>query len=392
MIEGRLTIDLYRNGKGIERAEIASSRPPRIVSLFENKTPAEVAGTLPLVFNVCRIAQGRASAAAMEKAMGVPRCPTTEAARAALVLAETAREHLLRIALHWARFAGRECSSPCLQRINRILPDIQKTLFAGRAPFAIAARARLDRTAFDEAVASLQALIAKIVFGEPVGTFLARADGGALEAYARRGATIPARLVRKVIDNNWASVGDAGADFLLRLDEASLLKRLTGEDADGFTATPEWAGAPRETTALARRSTEPLIADLMADYGTGLLTRLAARLVDLVHIPGEMRAQAARFVETVAGEVDGGAAGRDGEGIAQVEAARGRLVHGVRLAKGRIGRYLILAPTEWNFHPAGAAARGLSRLTGASEAELTSQARLLIDAIDPCVGYELRVH
>ncbi|MBI4725330.1 MAG: nickel-dependent hydrogenase large subunit, partial [Rhodomicrobium sp.] len=81
-----------------------------------------------------------------------------------------------------------------------------------------------------------------------------------------------------------------------------------------------------------------------------------------------------------------------GTGIAQVEAARGRLIHAVVLEDGRVEQYRILAPTEWNFHPDGAAARGLQRLASSQRKDLDAVARLFVTAVDPCVGYDVRIH
>ena len=61
----------------------------------------------------------------------------------------------------------------------------------------------------------------------------------------------------------------------------------------------------------------------------------------------------------------------------------------LRLDGDRIARLRILAPTEWNFHPEGAAARALASLRGDDRNTTQIQANLLIHAIDPCVGYEL---
>jgi hypothetical protein len=56
-----------------------------------------------------------------------------------------------------------------------------------------------------------------------------------------------------------------------------------------------------------------------------------------------------------------------------------------------VRRYRILAPTEWNFHPDGAAAQALMRLPAQDPAFLRRLAAMLINAVDPCVGYDLRV-
>jgi Ni,Fe-hydrogenase I large subunit len=74
-----------------------------------------------------------------------------------------------------------------------------------------------------------------------------------------------------------------------------------------------------------------------------------------------------------------------------MEASRGRLIHRVALEGERISRYQILAPTEWNFHPQGVLARGLAGLDVKDPGKFRWQAGLLINTIDPCVGYDLEV-
>jgi Ni,Fe-hydrogenase I large subunit len=75
-----------------------------------------------------------------------------------------------------------------------------------------------------------------------------------------------------------------------------------------------------------------------------------------------------------------------------VEAARGRLVHRVELEQNVVQRYQILAPTEWNFHPAGTAATLLKQLPANNEADLRQQAELVINSVDPCVRYKVVIH
>jgi Ni,Fe-hydrogenase I large subunit len=84
-------------------------------------------------------------------------------------------------------------------------------------------------------------------------------------------------------------------------------------------------------------------------------------------------------------------AGYPARGIAQVEAVRGRLVHGIEQENGLVRRYVIVAPTEWNFHPQGAAMRGLAAIAASRRDGWQQIADLFIATVDPCVGYELRV-
>jgi Ni,Fe-hydrogenase I large subunit len=77
------------------------------------------------------------------------------------------------------------------------------------------------------------------------------------------------------------------------------------------------------------------------------------------------------------------------EGLAAVETARGMLLHRARLVDQRVAEYQIVAPTEWNFHPAGALATGLVGLETGDDAELHNAARLAVHALDPCVAYRI---
>ena len=78
-----------------------------------------------------------------------------------------------------------------------------------------------------------------------------------------------------------------------------------------------------------------------------------------------------------------------GTGLAQVQAARGLLVHRIAILDERLTDYRILAPTEWNFHPQGAAALGLATLPAADDETLRHLAGLFITALDPCVAYDI---
>ena len=76
---------------------------------------------------------------------------------------------------------------------------------------------------------------------------------------------------------------------------------------------------------------------------------------------------------------------------AQEAAARGTLLHRVELDGDRIARYVIVAPTDWNFHPPGAFVHELGGSPARTRAEAGMAARRLALALDPCVPCELAV-
>ncbi|MGE5369380.1 MAG: nickel-dependent hydrogenase large subunit, partial [Chloroflexota bacterium] len=125
--------------------------------------------------------------------------------------------------------------------------------------------------------------------------------------------------------------------------------------------------------------------------GSFLAARLAARFIDLAETIEIMR----QALSTGEAAMDGfatAAATGEGEAFAAVETPRGRLYHWLRIGdEDRVTAYELLAPTEWNFSPAGPlAAALLGADVGAGE-----EARLRIERLaavfDPCVAFEVNL-
>ena len=81
----------------------------------------------------------------------------------------------------------------------------------------------------------------------------------------------------------------------------------------------------------------------------------------------------------------------DGSGVAQVEAARGRLIHYADIQDDIVSCYKILAPTEWNFHPDGLIKQSLVGAKATDSARLEELCKMFIESVDPCVAYDLRM-
>jgi hydrogenase large subunit len=130
------------------------------------------------------------------------------------------------------------------------------------------------------------------------------------------------------------------------------------ENARGYTwcKAPRLAGRVVEVGALARQAVDgqPLVRDLLARQGGSVLARVVARGIEIARIViameqwvRELRPREA-FCHHAPMPEEAAAAG-------MVEAARGSLGHWVRLRRGRILNYQIVAPTTWNFAPRDAA-------------------------------------
>ncbi|MGE5468693.1 MAG: hypothetical protein ACM3Y9_14825, partial [Ignavibacteria bacterium] len=135
---------------------------------------------------------------------------------------------------------------------------------------------------------------------------------------------------------------------------------------EAFAAAPTWNGKPASTGALARHPE-------LASRGA-LAARVAARIADLTSPRGLGAASAAVVAP--------------GVGRAAVETARGLLMHEIALDGDCVADCVIVAPTEWNFHSAGALGEMLAGLRGDLD-QVRARASLAVLAFDPCVRSEV---
>ncbi len=384
--EGRITVDLFTAGG---EAKIASSRPLTITRQFSGNRPGEVLRSVSLLFATCRGAQSIASAEAFENALGLELSGSTKKARALLVLAETAREHALRILMDWPQFlrAPQEPQAPRLERLMHIDRDLRHSLAERAGAIRIGGVSVIEKDGAKSALAKLKALLEQAIFAEDLDRWQTESS---LQEWARTGRTTAQRLLHQLFDDGLSTAGATPVSTLPQLRPAALADRLFAEDAERFVAKPEWDGQPRETSPLTRNNTHPLVESLKVADGFGLGARLIACLAELSQIPAQMLAILDGLDDSA--EPNERAALERGIGVAQIEAARGRLLHAVEMAGDRVKCYRILAPTEWNFHPEGAAAHGLAKIAASGGGDCASLARLFVTAVDPCVGVDVKVH
>ena len=357
----------------------------RAASVFVGRGVDETSRLLPALFSICGTAQSAACAGALEQALRIRPGPGVANLRRRLVDAETLREHLWRILLDWPRTLDESPHTPSMARVMALFGTLRTALAGGGEPFAPGAGgAQPDLESADLALAGLADLVAERVFGAPPAEWLASVRGfDALAGWSRRAGTAAGRLVGWLVAAGYMDLGRSDVGPLPPLGAAALELRLDGTAGDDFVARPDWAGEPCETSPYTRVLGSALVRDLSARCGNGLLTRLAAALVEVAGL-----AAGGGHPEPAA--EDGLTAG---VGLAQVPAARGLLVHRVRVVDGLVRDYRILAPTEWNFHPKGVVAAGLASLsTRAEPCDFESLARLYITAVDPCVEFTLQLN
>ncbi|MFB9950660.1 hydrogenase assembly protein HupF [Rhizobium puerariae] len=339
---------------------VTANRPRGLARMFVGRRPEEAPVLAGQVFSLCGFAQSLASRIAVLNAAGMPMSGEERIAAGAGLLAERIFETLRALILHWPTPLPGMMAAGVGRQLREALAASQ----------AIVSQARNGQIAKDSlGTDAVRLSAAAHALGIPQ-------DGDAPPA----GSVLSAML---------GDLGDVAAfaqcspDPLTAEDDAEVIACLRSE--------PDYAGMPRlpgrvlETGAFARHgggawSQEPHLA-----------RRLLARI-------GDVRDCLVQLVRLAAsGEPDWPSLAAGGPtpgagGYGAVECARGRLYHQAEIGgDGRLAAYRILAPTEWNFHPAGPfVERLLSSRIGTGEAAARSVSLLAL-LFDPCVSFEVGI-
>jgi len=377
--EGRVEITLPE-GRGIT---MRYDRPVDVSPLLSGQAPEEVMPLVSAIYGVCANAQAHAAILALEAVGGSAAGTDTQRARALVTCMENLRENVLRIALEWPKLTGGEPDGPAVRPAVSFLPRIRLALFDGTDPFALDAAAKTNRQAVLDVIADAERLLEEVIFGEPLGYWLSRRGHVGHIDWCATARTPAARLIAHLADCGWMLRADVecGSIGMPGADTVELWPRLLAREG-GLAPFSTEMGLP-ETTLYSRRARDGVVASL---NNAGLGARFLARLAELARLPGEMRS-------LLDGDSDPKTVSEyaDGAGIGIVEAARGLLLHVVRLHNGQVDSYRIVSPTDWNFDRQGIAARCLATLDGHhDEDERVALAHLIVNAIDPCVAYEVR--
>jgi len=353
-LAGELKVTIRVRDGRVQQARIESTRPQLANRLLAGKPAAEAVAMVPQLFSICGRSQHIAAELALAAAHGAP--AAADAAQTRRVEAEIAQEYLWRALIDWSRAAGGAADAT--------------TLAAARS-----ALAHDDREL-------LRVIVERDVLGVDPRQWYEHEHVPDFEIWIARGATAAARFLGQV-QKDGPRHGASDVPLLPRLDDDTAERIVAALDADAdFERLPTFDARPAETGAIARLAWQPLVAALSDAFGRSTLVRFAARLSELARIACHDLPAA-----PLAGSLQVGA----GRGLGWVETARGLLLHQIDLDGGKIGRYRIVAPTEWNFHPQGALAAATLGVHEMSAGELKRRTEWLLQSLDPCVAYRLEV-
>jgi len=387
-IEGKITIDLFPQRAKNEQVKVTSSRPVQASRVLIGKTPEQALSIIPLLFSICGIAQSHTALSALQKCLGIESNATEVAAHNMLVLIENAKEHLLRIALDWPKLFSLEPDVLKLSYLSQLTGQFRAALYEQGLAFQLNSVMKEDFNEIESLIDSLEMYMQTEIFHRPTNEWLKIDNLESFIQWAKQGSSPAAYSSRQIFEQNWAAQGQSTYAPLPQLNNETLIEHFEGLQASHFIAHPQWSGNCYETSALARQSSHPLISALTTEFGSGLLTRWTARLTEVAGIPSQLR----EYLKLMKSNATPSGSQHAKSGLSQTETARGRLIHHVQMKDGIISDYHILAPTEWNFHPEGLITQSLANISTEDKQEREKIAHTIINAIDPCVDYDLRIH
>jgi hypothetical protein len=353
---GKLTLVVVWDGKSVSATDILSTRP-MAAQILKGRTPAQVLQIVPLLFSVCGRAQGAAAGAALQAAQQGG--TVVSAAVERMIVSEAMQEHLWRLMLDWPRLLGLVQQEQC---------------FAGW--YALLRKIGAGEIGMDVFLHEFE----RDVLGMSVAEWRALDSYHALQAWWRKAHSPAAQLLFKLDELKHDKRRQTDNKMLPAWTAAEANQACAGRWDAAFSARPDWLGEAAETGAWTYYADRQLLRDVWRQSGSKTLTRLLARVLDVIAMASGNAAPRLDVASPAAGE-----------GTAVVRTARGLLMHHVRLASGHVSDYEIVAPTEWNFHPDGAFAQDMRGLEEHDGGMLEYRAQIEALSLDPCVAYEVEI-
>ena len=358
---GKLHLRIGWDGNRVLGVDVKSTRP-HAYRILEGRAPDKAVQLVPMLFSVCGKAQQAEAVAVVSVAQGRDYPQSLERG----VVCEAMQEHLWRLLLDWPGLMGLQQEQQQFVRWHGALND----LAAGRGD-----------------PADLLRELCQVLLG------MAHEEWNQLNSFdkvsgwmkAKQGLLAPILAAIDAKESKLDFVGAVAACAFMPIWTASeAVQKFASHLDHEFSAKPQHEGEPMEAGTLAHYQTSPLLQSVLYQRPARLLARVIARLVDLLD------SVEALVQETSTGRIQSVAVS-DCRGLSVVRTARGMLLHYARIESERVANYLTVAPTEWNFHPQGALATGLTGLQEKDPEQLMETIRYYILSLDPCVEYEIEI-
>lgn len=371
-LAGKLDVQVKWHDGTIQQVIVTSSRPQKVTELFCGKKLDDVIELIPMLYSLCGVSQKVAAIRAAEGALRIQTSEQIEQARGMLVLAETARELVLRLFSDWLP----DRSNIKVKMIKWFADVTRKYNWA-----LCLGPQHVDQINLDSCAKDLENILSLSVIKEIT-------NASSMSAFIEASSESVTSEVRELFASKIAHLvgeGKAGVDLTDVAMQAEVLELLKTDNAYAFCAQPELNDKCYENSLYTLSCKDNRLNK--KDYFSSL-NELSFRffvLIDaLCSIPQHIRNEPERSLIKTS---------HTGTGI--VKAARGALLHHLQLEGGPTSEcivkdYKIVAPTEWNFHPRGTLVKMLEGVKVAKD-QLLILVESLIKLIDPCVTWQLKL-
>ncbi len=319
-----------------------------VEEILKDRPPLDALVIAPRVCGICGHAHLQAAAMALEDAFGASLTQKAQNIRQITKFAEVIQNHIKWFYFVMMAEVGLKFDFGSVQRMI-VLINRLAALFSGQWPhssYALPGGVTCDPSPLEvvqakQLLKEVQNLFEKLIYFEPIGGDLRRFLE-ATKALHHKGRGYDRFIV-------FGSDSYAQSGKILSHKRASVKIAKVEEFTQPKTHAKGvlYRGKFYETGPLARAMVVrvPLIKKLHRIYKDSFYTRVVARIYEVEILLQKIEEllhfdlDESSFVECPK---------KDGEGVGIVEAARGSLIHKVRIEGGKIESYTIITPTQWN--------------------------------------------
>lgn len=396
-IAGGLNIVLVDN-----RVDIESSRPIHAFELLKGKSVQQALNTVPLLYGVCAMAQTTAAAMAIlaSSSSSKPSEFDFDCSRhCILVQTENLREHSIRLLRDIQPIVQKgSVDAGHFRILGAVLNKIKLNLFPLNDAFTNqhSAEPLAHNNSLKQTIDDFIKVVDTAIFAGEMQAFQHCATHAELEKWQRSYPSLASELLNTVstldaLHHNEVRLSACSIDHFGQL-HFTVCKEMLNGNGVSYAQQPVLNNKCLHTGSFARQSEHPLLRDNTQSAAIGhLKQQWLARLLDITELAQQLAKSSRLNAEQSTwrkwlqhkhcGDI----------GISAVETARGLLMHAARVLDGNIIEYCVVAPTEWNFHPEGIVPQTLSNTSVLPRAEREQYARWFINALDPCIHFQLEV-
>ncbi|SFV58821.1 Hydrogenase maturation factor HoxV/HupK [hydrothermal vent metagenome] len=384
-IDGKIKIKVTVSSSVIKSIFITSSRPTHITQLFTEQSIQKVATTIDALYQLCNIAHRFAFLRLLDKCKVISLSKNEIMAYQLLLDLETIKEHCFSIATKWCINDNQIINKNIIELLATI-KKINSSLFSSDNTLSLNKKTIQSFSIIKPLIEKLEQQLTIAIIGNEFDAKTIFDNSSNFKHWIETKNSDCAIFLHNIQKYQFGDMGNINANFLPN----TVIKKLTNLlNNDNFISQPSYKDSCYETTPYARQSNHPLIQQLFDKYGSGVFTRASAQLLEIFELLKRIKTNYTQIHnEDIYYKINTSA---NATAMVNIDAARGKLIHRLSIQGEKIKTYRILSPTQWNFHPQGVLKQMIKLIYFKDKQDLNDKIKLLVNAIDPCVGYVIEI-